>query len=101
MRARAALRALPIVGIGVSVYLQVIRPWQLRCPVRQPGWGPPVDRGDLRHPQRPASIEDHGAHTIQGLWIRVPQRLLALATGIWFNWQLDALVKRSLVAYDH
>jgi len=26
---------------------------------------------------------------------------LALATGIWFNWQLDALVKRSLVAYDH
>jgi hypothetical protein len=30
MRARAALRALPILGIGVSVYLQVIRPWQLR-----------------------------------------------------------------------
>ena len=30
MRARAALSALPIVGIGVSVYLQVIRPWQLR-----------------------------------------------------------------------
>ena len=30
MRARAALGALPIVGIGVSVYLQLIRPWQLR-----------------------------------------------------------------------
>jgi hypothetical protein len=30
MRARAALRALPILGIGVSVYLRVIRPWQLR-----------------------------------------------------------------------
>jgi hypothetical protein len=30
MRARAALGALPIVGIGVSVYVQVIRPWQLR-----------------------------------------------------------------------
>jgi hypothetical protein len=30
MRARAALTALPILGIGVSVYLQVIRPWQLR-----------------------------------------------------------------------
>lgn len=30
MRARAALGALPIIGIGVSVYLQVIRPWQLR-----------------------------------------------------------------------
>jgi hypothetical protein len=32
MRARAALRALPILGIGVGVYLQVIRPRQL-------GWG--------------------------------------------------------------
>jgi hypothetical protein len=47
------------------------------------------------------SLEGHGAHTIQGLWIRVAQRLLALATGVWLNWQLDAPVKRSLVAYDH
>jgi hypothetical protein len=30
MRARGARSALPIVGIGVSVYLRVIRPWQLR-----------------------------------------------------------------------
>jgi hypothetical protein len=30
MCARAALRALPILGIGVGVYLRVIRPWQLR-----------------------------------------------------------------------
>ena len=47
------------------------------------------------------SLEGHGAHTIQGLWIRVAQRLLALAAGVWFNWQLQAPVKRSLVAYDH
>ena len=47
------------------------------------------------------SLEGHGAHTIQGLWIRVAQRLLALATTVWFNWQLGAPVKRSLVAYDH
>jgi hypothetical protein len=47
------------------------------------------------------SLEQHGAHTIQGVWIRVAQRLLALATGVWFNWQLHAPVKRSLVAYDH
>ena len=45
--------------------------------------------------------ERHGAHTIQGVWIRVAQRLLALATAIWFNWQLGAPVKRSLLAYDH
>jgi hypothetical protein len=47
------------------------------------------------------SLEGHGAHTIQGLWIRVAQRLLALAASIWFNWQLDAPIKRSLIAYDH
>lgn len=47
------------------------------------------------------SLEGHGAHTIQGVWIRVAQRLLALAAGVWFNWQLEAPVKRSLVAYDH
>jgi hypothetical protein len=47
------------------------------------------------------SLERHGAHTIQGAWVRVAQRLLALAAGIWFNWQLGAPVKRSLVAYDH
>jgi hypothetical protein len=28
-------------------------------------------------------------------------RLLALAACIWFNWQLGAEHKRSLVAYDH
>jgi hypothetical protein len=47
------------------------------------------------------SLEGHGAHTIHGVWIRVGQRLLALASVVWFNWQLNAPVKRSLVAYDH
>ena len=46
-------------------------------------------------------LERHGAHTIQGAWIRIAQRLLALAAGVWFNWQLDQPIKRSLVAYDH
>jgi hypothetical protein len=46
-------------------------------------------------------LERHGAHTPQGLWVRVAQRLLALAAGIWFNWQLGVTDKRSLVAYDH
>jgi hypothetical protein len=47
------------------------------------------------------SLERHGAHTIQGVWIRVAQRLLALAASVWFNWQLGAPVKRSLIAFDH
>jgi hypothetical protein len=46
-------------------------------------------------------LERHGAHSVQGVWVRVAQRLLALAAGVWFNWQLGAPVKRSLVAYDH
>jgi Transposase DDE domain len=46
-------------------------------------------------------LEHHGAHTIHGVWIRVAQRLLALAAAIWCNWQLGAPIKRSLVAYDH
>jgi hypothetical protein len=47
------------------------------------------------------SLEGHGAHTIQGVWVRIAQRLLALAATVWFNWQLNAPLKRSLVAYDH
>jgi hypothetical protein len=46
-------------------------------------------------------LERHGAHTAQGVWIRVAQRLLALAAAVWCNWQLGAPVKRSLLAYDH
>jgi hypothetical protein len=46
-------------------------------------------------------LERHGAHTIQGVWIRVAQRLAALAAVVWFNWQLSTPIKRSLVAYDH
>jgi hypothetical protein len=52
-------------------------------------------------PKDQLGLERHGAHTIQGLWVRVAQRLLALAAGVWFNWQHGAPVKRSLVAVDH
>jgi hypothetical protein len=60
-----------------------------------------VDRGHHRYLKDQLGLEQHGTHTIQGVWIRVAQRLVALATGVWFNWQLGAPVKRSLVAYDH
>jgi hypothetical protein len=35
------------------------------------------------------------------VFVRVGQRLLALAAVVWFNWQLDVPDKRSLLAYDH
>ena len=46
-------------------------------------------------------LERHGGRAPAGLWARVVQRLLALNAVIWFNWQIGAPVKRSLIAYDH
>jgi hypothetical protein len=46
-------------------------------------------------------LERHGGRVPAGLWTRIIQRLLALNTVIWFNWQIGAPVKRSLIAYDH
>jgi hypothetical protein len=46
-------------------------------------------------------LERHGGRVPAGLWARIVQRLLALHAAIWFNWQIGAPVKRSLVAYDH
>jgi hypothetical protein len=46
-------------------------------------------------------LEQHGGRTLAGVWVRVAQRLLALAAAIWWNWEIGAADKRSLVAYDH
>jgi hypothetical protein len=46
-------------------------------------------------------LERHGGRTLAGVYVRVAQRLLALASGIWWNWQIGQPDKRSLVAYDH
>ncbi len=46
------------------------------------------------------SLERHGAHTMSGLITRVAQRLLALAAGLWHNWQIGD-PGRHLTAYDH
>jgi hypothetical protein len=46
-------------------------------------------------------LDRHGGRLPAGLWARVVQRLLALNAAIWFNWQLGAPTKRSLIAYDH
>ena len=47
------------------------------------------------------SLERHGGRTLPGVVVRVGQRLLALAAAIWWNWEIGAADKRSLVAYDH
>jgi hypothetical protein len=52
------------------------------------------------------SLEEHGGHTPEGVWARVCQRVLALAIGVWHNWQLwqDGQLPtpgRHLTAYDH
>jgi Transposase DDE domain len=46
-------------------------------------------------------LERHGGRTLAGVWVRVAQRLLALAAAIWWNWEIGVPDKRSLVAYDH
>jgi hypothetical protein len=47
------------------------------------------------------SLEEHGGRTCAGVYVRVAQRLLALAATLWWNWTVGAPTKRSLVAYDH
>jgi hypothetical protein len=46
------------------------------------------------------SLERHGAHTMPGLITRIAQRLLALAAGLWHNWNIGD-PGRHLTAYDH
>jgi len=46
-------------------------------------------------------LERHGGRTPHGVFTRVAQRLLAMATGIWHNWMTGVTSKRSLTAFDH
>jgi len=47
------------------------------------------------------SLEQHGGRSMQGVAVRVLQRLLALTAAIWHNHHSHQHVLRSLVAYDH
>ena len=52
------------------------------------------------------SLEHHGGHIPDGVWTRVCQRILALAAGVWHNWQLweHGLIDtpgRHFTHYDH
>jgi DDE family transposase len=46
------------------------------------------------------SLERHGAITMPGLITRIAQRMLALAAGLWHNWNTGQ-AGRHLTAYDH
>jgi hypothetical protein len=46
-------------------------------------------------------LEQHGGRTMEGVAVRVAQRVLALAAAIWHNFQTGQPVSRSLTAYDH
>lgn len=46
------------------------------------------------------SLERHGGRTLEGVFVRVAQRLLALAAAVWHNRQIGN-PGRSLTAYDH
>jgi hypothetical protein len=46
------------------------------------------------------SLERHGAHTMPGLMTRIAQRLLALAAGLWHNWNTGD-PGRHFTEYDH
>jgi hypothetical protein len=46
------------------------------------------------------SLERHGGRTLEGVWARICQRILALAIGVWNNWQIGQ-PGRSFTAYDH
>lgn len=46
-------------------------------------------------------LENHGGHTMEGVAVRVAQRLLAMSTAIWHNFHTGAPITRSLIAYDH
>jgi Transposase DDE domain len=52
------------------------------------------------------SLELHGGHIPAGVWVRVCQRVLALAAGVWHSWQLRQAGEidapgRHFIHYDH
>jgi hypothetical protein len=45
-------------------------------------------------------LEQHGGRTIEGVGVRVAQRILAMTCAIWHNRATGAPITRSLIAYD-
>jgi hypothetical protein len=82
--------------------LELIRPARKGEPPRYfPNWLRQRVEAIIWTLKNQLGLERHGGRVPAGLWARIMQRLLALNTVIWFNWQIGAPVKRSLIAYDH
>jgi len=82
--------------------LTLIRPARKNEPARYfPGWLRQRVEAIIWTLKNQLGLERHGGRVPAGLWARIVQRLLALNAVIWFNWQIGAPVKRSLIAYDH
>jgi hypothetical protein len=84
-------------GLG----LELIRPARKDEPPRYfPNWLRQRVEAIIWTLKNQLGLERHGGRVPAGLWARIVQRLLALNAVIWFNWQIGAPVKRSLIAYD-
>jgi hypothetical protein len=46
-------------------------------------------------------LEQHGGRTLEGVAVRVAQRLPAMSASIWPNFHTGQPASRSLIAYDH
>ncbi len=88
---------------GPDLGLALIRPARKdeKTPRYFPGWLRQRVEAIIWTLKNQLGLERHGGRVPAGLWARVVQRLLALNTAIWFNWQIGAPVKRSLTSYDH
>lgn len=61
--------------------------------------GPPADRVGQRHIKGQLDLERRSGRTFEGVAVRVTQRVLTMAVGIWHNNLTGAAVTRSLVTY--
>jgi DDE family transposase len=47
------------------------------------------------------TLEHHGGRTMEGVAVRIAQRILAMTAAIWHNDRTGQPTTRSLIAYDH
>ena len=58
-----------------------------------------IESGDTLKGQ--FDLEGQGGRTFEDVAIRVAQRILAMASTIWHNYETGAPVTQSMIAFDH